>query len=474
MGENGLRVPPVFVYNADMRKKGINMSRVSLWAAVCLLSSFSIQAETVAPEGCGLSGRIGELPHLYAPPMLGNGDVTCAFEPDGGMSTNNFSRLVPGIYRAGRRRPLPDCGLFCFGCVKSVWAIDGKDVVDGIWKQTLDTRRAVLENRRASRDVHERMTAFGPMGRAYVMVRKTVRNVGTETRRVRFGIGYEIPDDPFVVGGWSEENAGTRAYAARWIGHRLTAGRVTVNGQVVTELGSKVDPLLDQVAVDGVPVRLEGGPVTIMLHKPAGYVTTMSDPQGRPTVAELVPTDRFPGLFPIGRLDFDTTGLLLFSTNGELGNGLLHPRHHVEKRYLALVNGKPTPEQLAQLEQGIQLDDGMTAPAKAALVEGAEAKRALSMLEVPPAVPDHEPNGSVPSPQRAAILRKRSQQRAVVRVVLREGRKRQVKRMLSAIKHGVLALHRDSFGPIELGDLPRGKWRELTPEEVAALHASIK
>ena len=89
------------------------------------------------------------------------------------------------------------------------------------------------------------------------------------------------------------------------------------------------------------------------------------------------------------------------------------------------------------MEQGIQLDDGMTAPAKAALVEGAEAKRALSMLEVPPAVPDHEPNGSVPSPQRAAILRKRSQQRAVVRVVLREGRKRQVKRMLSAIKHGV-------------------------------------
>lgn len=254
----------------------------------------------------------------------------------------------------------------------------------------------------------------------------------------------------------------------------MTAGRVTVNGQVVTELGSKVDPLVDQVAVDGVPVRLEGGPVTIMLHKPAGYVTTMSDPQGRPTVAELVPTDRFPGLFPIGRLDFDTTGLLLFSTDGELGNGLLHPRHHVEKRYLALVNGKPTPEQLGQLEQGIQLDDGMTAPAKAVLVEGAEAKRALSMLEVPPAVPDHEPNGSVPSPQRAAILRKRSQQRAVVRVVLREGRKRQVKRMLSAIKHGVLALHRDSFGPIELGDLPRGQWRELTPEEVAALHASIK
>ena len=115
----------------------------------------------------------------------------------------------------------------------------------------------------------------------------------------------------------------------------------------------------------------------------------------------------------------------------------------------------------------------MTAPAKAALVEGAEAKRALSMLEVPPAVPDHEPNGSVPSPQRAAILRKRSQQRAVVRVVLREGRKRQVKRMLSAASTASWRCTATaSF--VELGDLPRGQWRELTPEEVAALHASIK
>ena len=254
----------------------------------------------------------------------------------------------------------------------------------------------------------------------------------------------------------------------------MTAGRVTVNGEVVTELGSKVDPLVDKVAVDGIPVTLAAGPVTIMLHKPAGYVTTMSDPHGRHTVAELVPTDRYPGLYPIGRLDFDTTGLLLFSTDGELGNGLLHPKHHVAKRYLALVNGRPTPAELARLETGIQLDDGMTAPAKASVVEGEEERRALSVLEVPPAVPDHEPNGSVPSAQRAAILRKRSQKRAVVRVVLREGRKRQVKRMLAAVKHGVLALHRDSFGPIELGDLPRGEWRELTAEEVAALHACIK
>ncbi len=285
----------------------------------------------------------------------------------------------------------------------------------------------------------------------------------------------QTPPDPQVVPMRLQKFLARAGAASRRGSENLmSAGRVTVNGKVVTELGSKVDPRVDEVAVDGVVVRLEGGPVTIMLHKPAGYVTTMSDPQGRPTVAELVPTDRFPGLYPIGRLDFDTTGLLLFSTDGELGNGLLHPRHHVEKRYLALVNGRPTPEELARLERGIRLDDGMTAPARAAVVEGAEAQRALAMLEVPPAVPDREPNGGPVSPQRAAILRKRSQRRSVVRVVLREGRKRQVKRMLSAIKHGVLALHRDSFGPIELGELPRGQWRQLTDAEVAALHAAIQ
>ena len=254
----------------------------------------------------------------------------------------------------------------------------------------------------------------------------------------------------------------------------MTAGRVTVNGRVVTELGSKVDPRVDEVAVDGRIVRLGAGPVTIMLHKPSGYVTTMSDPFGRPTVAELVPTADHPGLFPIGRLDADTTGLLLFSTDGELGNGLLHPRHHVGKRYLALVEGIPTDAELERLSRGIELDDGMTAPAEASLVRGLARDRALGMLEAPPAVPARERDGSRVSPQRRAILEGRGRRRAIVRIVLHEGRKRQVKRMLAAVGHPVLALHRDSFGPVSLGGLPRGSWRELSADEVAALHASVK
>lgn len=246
----------------------------------------------------------------------------------------------------------------------------------------------------------------------------------------------------------------------------MTAGRVTVNGHVVTELGSKVDPRVDEVAVDGRAVRLADGPVTLMLHKPAGYVTTMSDPQGRPTVADLVPTDRHPGLFPVGRLDADTTGLLLFSTDGELGNGLLHPKRHVTKRYLACVEGRPAERELARLRCGIELDDGPTQPADVRLLEGAAARRAERLLDMPPVAPPRS------SREYAAVCEGRAAARSIVRVALCEGRKRQVKRMLAAVGHPVVALHRDSFGPLGLGGLPRGEWRELSAEEVAALHVA--
>ena len=137
----------------------------------------------------------------------------------------------------------------------------------------------------------------------------------------------------------------------------MTAGRVTVNGVVATELGTKVDTDVDIVEVDGVRVRWSDEPVYLMLNKPAGYLTTMSDPQGRPCVAELVPVAEHPGLFPVGRLDFDTTGLLLFTTDGDLGHALLHPSHHVKKTYIALVDGAMHDDELAPLRRGIVLDD---------------------------------------------------------------------------------------------------------------------
>ena len=212
----------------------------------------------------------------------------------------------------------------------------------------------------------------------------------------------------------------------------MTAGRVRVNGEVVTELGSKVDPLCDVVEVDDVVVRLFDSSVTIMLNKPAGYLTTMSDPHGRPCVASLVPTDRFPGLFPVGRLDMDTTGLLLFSTDGELGNSLLHPRHHVDKTYHARVAGIMSQEQAQVLERGIELDDGPTLPAQVRIERIAKGK-------------------------------------TDVEITIHEGRKRQVKRMCSAVGHEVLQLHRSNFGPLALDGLTEGQWRELSDAEVKAL-----
>ena len=213
----------------------------------------------------------------------------------------------------------------------------------------------------------------------------------------------------------------------------MTAGRVSVNGQVVTELGSKVDPKVDVVCVDGREVHLEDDSVYLMLYKPKGYLTTMDDPQGRPCVAQLVPRDLYPGLYPVGRLDKDTTGLLLFTTDGDMGQHLLHPKHHVDKMYQAHVDGVPNEVDLARLSGGIMLDDGLTAPARVRIV----AER---------------PDGS-----------------SDIELVIHEGRKRQVKRMCSAVHHPVLDLHRSSFGPLELVDVEEGAWRLLRDDEVASL-----
>ena len=228
----------------------------------------------------------------------------------------------------------------------------------------------------------------------------------------------------------------------------MTAGRVTVNGTVVTELGSKVDPLVDEVAVDGKVVRLSDGHVYLMLNKPRGYLTTMTDPYGRACVASIVPADRYPGLFPVGRLDTDTTGLLLFTTNGDLAHHLLHPSTHVWKHYVALVRGVPTAAQLERLRKGVRLDDGMSAPAEARLLRPDE-EAAL------PVIPEGMPYGH-----------------AVVGLSIHEGKKHQVKRMLAAIGHEVVRLHRDEFGPLVLSGVQPGCWRLLTDDERKAVETA--
>jgi pseudouridine synthase len=216
----------------------------------------------------------------------------------------------------------------------------------------------------------------------------------------------------------------------------ILAGRVSVNGAVLSELGIKVVAGTDEVRVDGVAVELPAASWYVMLNKPAGVVTTLDDPQGRATVAQYIP-DGAPRLFPVGRLDFATTGLLLLTNDGELAHALMHPRHHVPKVYHAEVDGVPDAQDLRRLREGIDLDDGRTAPATAAVVE-------------------------------------RGKNRSVVEITLREGRKRQVRRMLSAVGHPVRQLSRIAYGPLPLGTLAEGSVRVLNTDEVDALRAATR
>ena len=210
----------------------------------------------------------------------------------------------------------------------------------------------------------------------------------------------------------------------------IVEGRVTVNGTVAI-LGGRVDPEVDRLAVDGVTVNLDPNVRYYALHKPAGVVTTMHDPQGRPDIRAFLPAEG-PRVFPVGRLDRDTEGLLLLTNDGELGNRLLHPSFGIEKEYLAEVEGLPTGRQLSRILHGVELDDG---PAKAANVRVVAS----------------------------------SGERGAVRLVMTEGRKREVRRILAAVGLPVTRLVRLRIGPVRLGRLAPGVLRELTPDEVRAL-----
>ncbi|HET6949295.1 MAG TPA: pseudouridine synthase [Acidimicrobiales bacterium] len=205
----------------------------------------------------------------------------------------------------------------------------------------------------------------------------------------------------------------------------IAAGRVRVNGEVAV-LGTRADPEADTIEVDGAVIGTRQGLVHYLLNKPAGVVTTASDPQGRPTVVDIVPPE--PRVYPIGRLDADTEGLLLLTNDGDLAHRLTHPSFGVDKEYLAEVEGTPSRGAVRRLRDGVELDDGVTAPAKVALV----GDRTL-------------------------------------RITIHEGRNRQVRRMCAAVGHPVRRLVRVRIGPLADRRLPPGAWRALTQAEVRDL-----
>ncbi|MBE7022351.1 MAG: rRNA pseudouridine synthase [Ruminococcaceae bacterium] len=211
----------------------------------------------------------------------------------------------------------------------------------------------------------------------------------------------------------------------------IALGRVTVNGKVICTAGEKIIPGRDMVTVDGKPVRSAEKPVYIMLNKPRGYVTTVRDEQGRKTVMDLLPAE-LGRIYPVGRLDFDTEGLLLLTNDGNFTHRLTHPSHEISKTYLVKILGLPSPEALKALRTGVMLEGRKTHPAEV-LVK-------------------HREIGS-----------------AVLVITIHEGRNRQVRKMCAAVGHKVVFLRRIAEGSVRLGDLPIGAWRHLTADEVTGL-----
>ncbi|PIE59779.1 MAG: pseudouridine synthase [Desulfobulbus propionicus] len=210
----------------------------------------------------------------------------------------------------------------------------------------------------------------------------------------------------------------------------IASRRVSVNGKIIEQMGCKIDPERDTVTFDGKPVVIDKK-IYILLNKPAGYVTTLSDPQGRPIVTDLV-ADIPVRLFPVGRLDLETEGALLMTNDGEFGNHVLHPRYEVNKTYLATVQGSPSPQNLRRLERGIMLDGHLTSPAH-------------------------------------IHVRKQAATKTVVQIVIHEGKKRQVRKMFQEIGHRVLHLQRVAYGGLYLGTLAKGTYRFLTKNDIKRL-----
>ncbi len=214
----------------------------------------------------------------------------------------------------------------------------------------------------------------------------------------------------------------------------IQQGLVSINGVQMDQLGTQIDPDHDDVEYDGKRVSPQTE-IMIMLNKPIGYLVTASDPHGRATIFDLITgiTER---LFPVGRLDYNTEGLLILTNWGKLAHKLSHPKYNVRKTYRALVLGVPSPEILNQLRDGVELDDGLTAPAKVRLISSKNKK-------------------------------------SWVEIKIHEGRKRQIRRMGEAVGHPVIELKRIAVDRLRLGSLALGKWRYLTPDEIAAFKRRV-
>jgi 23S rRNA pseudouridine2605 synthase len=213
----------------------------------------------------------------------------------------------------------------------------------------------------------------------------------------------------------------------------IRAGRVSVNGEVVRGMGVRVNPAKDRIAVDGQTKQPAREHVYLMLNKPRNVITTVSDPEGRPTIMEYLPKDGSIGrIYPVGRLDFQSEGLVLLTDDGALANKLMHPRYEHEKEYHVLVEGRPSPQAIESLRHGMDLEEGKTAPAQVEVIEHIDGNTWL-------------------------------------RVVLHEGRNRQIRRMVEQIGHRVRELTRVRIGTLRIGDLASGKWRYLTGREISEL-----
>ena len=217
----------------------------------------------------------------------------------------------------------------------------------------------------------------------------------------------------------------------------LQSGRVWVNGQKVTELGTRADPDRDRIEVDGKALQVHAPQfVYLLLNKPTQVVCTCDDPQGRTTVLDILP-EQYQHLYPVGRLDYNSSGALLLTNHGDFANHLTHPRHHVSKTYIVWVKDRVSPETLNHWQNGVLLDERRTMPAK------------VKILRV------------IDSPKQAT--------KTQLEIVLHEGRNRQIRRVADILGHPVLALHRVAIASINLHDLPSGKYRLLSDQEVKKL-----